>query len=133
MGEPRGSSREEDLHTSPQIKSESTNQATSESFDSGNSPSQVPHSPVATAKAFANLQENKSLISSCNSQACIETSSNSPARQSNAIEDNPMQRFQCSFCGRSYARREHLSRHIRSHKSRSTWYTCSKCNRQFYR
>eukprot|EP00055_Hartaetosiga_balthica_P006919 m.22960 g.22960 ORF g.22960 m.22960 type:complete len:658 (+) comp5501_c0_seq1:234-2207(+) len=42
-------------------------------------------------------------------------------------------RYNCPHCTKTYARREHLSRHLRSHKSSSFWYTCSKCSKKFYR
>eukprot|EP00049_Salpingoeca_infusionum_P016274 m.330690 g.330690 ORF g.330690 m.330690 type:complete len:339 (+) comp16049_c0_seq20:1089-2105(+) len=42
-------------------------------------------------------------------------------------------RFKCGECGKSYARREHLSRHKRSHKPFAKWLKCEFCPRRFYR
>ncbi|OQE14115.1 hypothetical protein PENSTE_c038G03328 [Penicillium steckii] len=74
------------------------------------------------------------LHQSINMPRLRERTSNLRHRQiaSHSITVSPPKGFSCSYCGNSYHRKEHLTRHERSHKAQRP-YTCRLCNQTFTR
>eukprot|EP00055_Hartaetosiga_balthica_P010691 m.46467 g.46467 ORF g.46467 m.46467 type:complete len:442 (+) comp7269_c0_seq1:467-1792(+) len=67
-----------------------------------------------------------------NSNSTSTTASSSIIDQQRSSMDGKLD-FVCQKCGKVYNRREHLSRHVRSHTPRSSWHKCCKCNKRFHR
>eukprot|EP00056_Hartaetosiga_gracilis_P011650 m.177338 g.177338 ORF g.177338 m.177338 type:complete len:575 (-) comp13545_c2_seq14:1942-3666(-) len=103
------------------------NTSTSEEYEEEKNPF------PSTIVDLENNNSNSDIIDT--PQPLVSSSSSSTSSSSRKRRKSKKERteFICPKCGKTYNRREHLSRHVRSHTPRSSWHKCCKCHKRFHR